>query len=429
MLVQELHIYACITMIWLTTEKATSCQVLRCEITEERIMTEYREIIGETIEQLSNIMDVSFGQRMKDVAKKALGRSVRTKDPMFWPSGMLMLGLASTLESEGAKEALIEHIKRWREDYNGRIDFVDDALAGFSMIKLFESTRDDKIAKAIEDIYNYLKDSPKDKLGAIIYNPGKGNTNIFADGIGQSVMFLSSHINMKLKNRSETFRGETNTNIEYYSESDYLAEIQLVYSQLVNFYTYGRDNRSGLIYHGYSLVDKPQPEKDGFTCEKKGLLGWGRAVGWIMLGLSEAALMEKNLSIGNKAVKEWSFFDIIPWYNDMVRVVLDYQRQDGAWSWLIQAVEGHIDMSATGMIAYSLARGITYGVISEDLLEITKAALSKAKTAMLEHTENGVVKDALSSCDDFGVHYQNYGVYPWGQGAVLAALAAYEMLS
>ena len=49
--------------------------------------------------------------------------------------------------------------------------------------------------------------------------------------------------------------------------------------------------------------------------------------------------------------------------------------------------------------------------------------LDKAVECMLAHTDGGVVGDALSSCDDFGVHYQSYGNFPWGQGAVLAAVA------
>ena len=50
-------------------------------------------MVQETIAQLNGIMDVTVKQRAKDLVKSALGRSVRTKDPMFWPAGMLMLGL------------------------------------------------------------------------------------------------------------------------------------------------------------------------------------------------------------------------------------------------------------------------------------------------------------------------------------------------
>ena len=53
----------------------------------------YIGLVKETIRELSDIMNVSIKDQFKDVIKSAMGRSVRTKDPMFWPAGMLLLGL------------------------------------------------------------------------------------------------------------------------------------------------------------------------------------------------------------------------------------------------------------------------------------------------------------------------------------------------
>ena len=198
----------------------------------------------------------------------------------------------------------------------------------------------------------------------------------------------------------------------------------------------GVDKKSGLNYHGYSLPDN----------QKKGLLGWGRAFGWLYMGVAEAACAaikssdeandngEKIPNSENLDSSECkkdcpdkkrcfmnSGFNITGLYRQMSRTALEYQRADGGWSWQIQGTEGHIDMSATGMIAYSLARGYNAGIL--DNIEDIDSSFDKAVECMLSHTEKGAVLDALSSCDDFGVHYQTYGHYPWGQGAVLAALA------
>ena len=54
-----------------------------------------QSLVNETVKELDEIMNVTPGQVAKDVVKKAMGRSVRTKDPMFWPAGMLMLGLVN----------------------------------------------------------------------------------------------------------------------------------------------------------------------------------------------------------------------------------------------------------------------------------------------------------------------------------------------
>lgn len=401
-------------------------------------MDDYKALIKETIRQLDTIMDSSVAQMIKDVGKKAIGRSVRTKDPMFWPSGMLMLGLVSALDliddedketADKIRRTIKDHIALWNNKYGGRILYIDDALAGYSLIRFNEKENDDTVAKVIRDIESYISDTPRDRFNSIIYNPGRNSRNIFVDGIGQTVSFMAADVLSTLSKAGDSFDNQTNSEVHYYNESGYLAIISDVYTQLMNFYIYGRDDRSGLIYHGYSISDEFDQDKDQYVCDKKGILGWGRAIGWLFMGLNEAAAMEKKLSSLSKVAREWSVFDIIPWYLEMVRVALHFQRQDGGWSWQIEGVEGHIDMSATGMIAYCLASGLRRGLIDdENLADRVRASLNLAGECMCKNIQNGIVTNALSSCDDFAVHYQTYGNYPWGQGAVLAALSEIKKL-
>jgi rhamnogalacturonyl hydrolase YesR len=400
---------------------------------------EYEQIVTRTAKELANIMKVTPSQRLKDMVKKLLGRSTRTKDPMFWPSGMLMLGLTEAISNckddpeleSTIRKALDAHTHLWQNEYGSRIRFVDDALAGFSMLRLQDGESSESYRKGQEIIREYLKAAKTDSQGAIIYNPGKGNMNIFADGIGQVTMFMAADTRSRLSADEASFDTQTQNDLNYYSASDYVSIIGKIYTQLMNFYYHGRDEKSGLLYHGY-LISPDKYDADGNAlCEKKGLLGWGRAHGWMMLGLSEAALLEKGLSTKIKDKKEWSGFDIIPWFMELCDVAAEYQRIDGGWSWQINAVDGHIDMSATGMIAYSIARAYEGGLFDADETrkEKVKNSLLKTRESMLEHTRNGIVTDALGSCDDFAVHYQNYGNYPWGQGAVLAALSVIDRIN
>ncbi len=436
-------------------------------MTDDRL----KSLIDETAKELDNIMDVTMAQVAKDVVKKAIGRGTRSKDPMFWPAGMLMVGLATAMTVIGkqdaagkedesykkANKAMEAHLDLWKNKYGGRLSYIDDSLAGYSVIRLYEQSHDPLLREIIDKINAYVMDAPTDYAGSIIYSPGRGNNKIFADGIGQSTMFMAAYIRMKMIVQDLLYNGQNNAEIHYYSESDYLNEIGKLYIQFVNYYKYGRDEKSGLIYHGYSLVGRSDIDYDSVKtnaariakeytaeheCDKHGLLGWGRAVGWLMMGLSESASLEKYLEQKGKKVAMKADFSLVPWYIELCETVMDYQREDGGWSWQIQAVEGHIDTSATGMIAYALAKGITDGLFEissgahedecegmdanrlADLRERVKASLERAVECMLKHAENGVVTDALSACDDFGVHYQSYGKFPWGQGAVLAAMAA-----
>lgn len=391
-----------------------------------RVDERYKMVLDRTVDDLLGIMNVSLAQQAKDVVKRFMGRSVRTKDPLFWPAGMLMLGLVSVAEQEEGEiknkclAAISAHLDMWLKSYDGKIDFVDDALSGVCFIRAYELTHEDKYKEAADKIAQFILTAPRDEQGTIIYNPGRNSANIFADGVGQVSMFMAAYTSA-------------------FSDSDIVISSGSrldASKQIKNFFEMGVDKKSGLNYHGYSLPDN----------QKKGLLGWGRAFGWLYMGVAEAACAaikssdeandngEKIPNSENLDSSECkkdcpdkkrcfmnSGFNITGLYRQMSRTALEYQRADGGWSWQIQGTEGHIDMSATGMIAYSLARGYNAGIL--DNIEDIDSSFDKAVECMLSHTEKGAVLDALSSCDDFGVHYQTYGHYPWGQGAVLAALA------
>jgi len=379
-----------------------------------RVDERYKMVLDRTVDDLLGIMNVSLVQQVKDVVKSFMGRSVRTKDPLFWPAGMLMLGLVSSAEQEDGEikskclAAISAHLDMWLKSYDGKIDFVDDTLSGVCFIRAYELTHEDKYKEAADKIAQFILTAPRDEQGTIIYNPGRNSSNIFADGVGQVSMFMAAYTSA-------------------FPDSDIVISSGFrldASKQIKNFFEMGVDKKSGLNYHGYSLHDN----------QKKGLLGWGRAFGWLYMGVAEAACAAFNSSDeaadndecrGDCPDRKRCFmnsgFNITGLYRQMSRTALEYQRADGGWSWQIQGAEGHIDMSATGMIAYSLARGYNAGIF--DNVEDIDNSFDKAVECMLSHTEKGAVLDALSSCDDFGVHYQTYGHYPWGQGAVLAALA------
>ena len=365
----------------------------------KEVTSEYEALVRNTIEQLDGIMNVSVKQALKDYVKKALGKSVRTKDPFFWPAGMLMLGLVSAWEyldkcedtqklKDDIGACLEAHVDLWLKKTGGKIDYVDDALAGFSLVELYNRTGKDKYKNAAMAIEAHIKGAKRDPEGAVVYNSGRGG-NIFADGIGQVAMYMAVC-------DDETLRFEGSKQLDLY-------------------YKYGMDEASGLPYHGYEL--KKSASGNEYISEKKGILSWGRAFGWLIMGACANAALDTP---GEKTLNE---------FKSLCTAALKYQRKDGGWSWQIQAVDGHIDMSATGMIAFALGYAVKYKVFGEDgIVKEIEEALNKAAECMFIHSANGTVNDALSSCDDFGVHYQTYGSYPWGQGAVLAALSVINML-
>ena len=350
----------------------------------------FASVVEASAKELSHIMEVSATERAKDLVKRAIGRPAHVQDPM------LMLGLAKArkvIEADGrasktesdskTDKALLDcidgafsgHVELWNRQYGSKISFVDDALAGAALIEMYEQTSDEIYKEAAQKIYEFVSSAPRDEAGSIIYNASKGNRNIFADGVGQTAMFLSI----------------------YGRNFDVPEALELARVQLSNFKKYGMDERSGLCYHGYELTDG--------VPMKKGILGWGRAMGWLMMGLSAYADKADDQGLRD-------------WYLELSENTASYTRQDGGYSWQIQAVDGHFDSSATGMLAYSLLAG---GAADDDSSSCRAAVEGSLKALEAVTDPDGLVGSALSACEDFGVHYQNYGHFSWGQGAALAA--------
>ncbi len=362
----------------------------------------YFEVIRQTTKDLKGIRDVSVKDRAKDFVKSAMGRSVRTKDPLFWPAGMLMLGLVEARRSlieklakeEGADSlveeidsVILKHLNVWKGKYGAKVDYIDDALAGVAVVRLYKQSYDEKLRNACkitaDKIYAYLQNAARDKTGTIVYNSDRDSGNVFADGTGMVSMFLAAY--------GEAFEVKEALDISAL--------------QLLNFKKYGMDSRTGLPYHGYSLEG---------TAVKKGVLSWGRAAGWLIMGLAEFAAVMESYALEGKTGPDLNVVsELVTWYREFSVNLASYQKSDGGFAWQVQAVDGPLDTSATGMILYGLMRPENHEA----------PEVEKSLTALLESIADGKVEKTLSSCDDFGVHYQSYGHYPWGQGAVLAVLA------
>ncbi len=347
-----------------------------------------KNMINVARQDLNNINKYSAKDILKDTAKRVIGRPASNRDMLFWPAGMLLLGLTDAYLSlpsdDSLKGEILEDIKNyvdtWAEATDEKISYVDDALAGLSILSLFTTTGDKKYLSYAGKIYDFLCSYPKDKNGSIIYNRSASNDYIFADGVGETVMFLSRFSAITRSDEART----------------------LAKKQLENFHRNGMDKLSGLPYHAFSS------EKNS----KLGLLGWGRACGWLFMGYGEYINCFRS-----------SDDEIKSQFIELSETLLKLRRPDGGFSWHVPSIEGAPDTSAASMIAYGFSQGLSCGIYGTDTEKYNKAVLDA--TAFIEqHTKNGSVNDALSGCEDLGVHRQVYGHFPWGQGAALALISS-----
>ena len=403
-------------------------------MSDENKMQLLEKISAEAARELVGIAHPAVKVKIKRLVKRALGKKNSPEDLLFWPAGLLLLGLA-----EAGHFAEAEHyLNRWFER-GMPVSNPDDALSGAVMLRLLEATGRKRYQDGADRIFDYLENCRKDAEGSIVYGQRSSNDWIYADGVGQTCLFYAEYarIMSALEEKRRDCRNTGNAEIADRRRNEEEAEKENrrhkvetakreALRQAENFLSHGMDFRSGLPYHGYDT-------KSGM---KYGIIGWGRAAGWLLLGLSELDFEERESN--EKAEK-------------MMLAVLDRIRENGLFSWQLDCLEGPLDTSASGMIFYSLLRlerrtkdtGTNQGFLQPKqcggkkepgddskmdpmLCARIKAVCQKAGEALFAMAgQDGKIGQASAECVDFAEYRQQYGNYPWGQGAVLAFLAAW----
>lgn len=347
-------------------------------------------------------------EKCRDLLKRLiLKRKTAGEDPIFWPTGLLAAGLWACREESAAVQKSAETARDTEADvwlaridqslsaYYGRwfkkgmpLAVLDDLLAGETLLNIYWQVREEKadfgegmseaqLKKAVDRLAAYGTGHPRDSAGSFLYRSLHGEGTVFADGIGLACPFLYRYG-------------------EIFGEQEYR---ELAVLQIVNFLSYGMDGKTGLPYHGYDMED---------GC-KYGIIGWGRAVGWLLRGVM--GCMGSGYGRERLAAPCSALLD----------AAIACQRQDGFFSWQLEAQEGPADTSATGMICAALAQGMSLGVLSGEKYEKT---LEAGRCALEQSVRNGRVYQCSGECEGFSQYPQRYGAYPWSLGPALEALPA-----
>ncbi len=334
----------------------------------------------------------------RGVKKYILRRQVTPQDPIFWPTGLLAAGLWHCRETlaERIDDALDAYFTRWQKK-GMPVSFLDDLLFGETLLSMYvwekekaaqsadgqtagrakqsAAGRIEELERGIERLAEYIMHYPTDSEGSFLYRANQNNGYVFADGIGLTCPFLYQY--------GLTFQKKEC--------------MDMALRQIDNFLKFGMDSTTGLPYHGY----------DGSDGYKYGIIGWGRAVGWLLRGMAGCMKTE----YGRKKVGE-------P-FTHLLDAALKYQRSDGSFSWQLPALEGPKDTSSTAMICAAVQEGAAAGVISGEEYE---KALNDGKKALAGSIREGRVYDCSGECEGFSRYPQRYGAYPWALGETLLLL-------
>lgn len=355
---------------------------------------------------------IDFKTKLKrNVRQYVLRQKQAPIDAYSWPKALLAEGLMETYLCLGEKfclEAVQNYVDSWIAE-GQKIHYVDNCMNGDIIYKLNKEIPFEKYGIAMQKTVDWLKkECPKEYDGSFryrIHNPKM----IFADTIGMVVPFL---IEFGKKEKKA------------WLEMEGLDQIRA-------FWRSGMDEKSGLPYHGYIVSEKKEPSiidkflemvsEEKTDALRMGIIGWGRAVGWIMTGMADG-LSEKrktDLSLEEDQVVEENFEKLEKKFRLLAETVVEYQRPDGYFSWQLPAMEGPADTSATAMIAYALERGIRCGKLPSKYHRYVE----KAAAALASSVKDGRVYNCSGECEGFAQYPQVYGAYPWSLGPTLRLFA------
>lgn len=338
-----------------------------------------QELLKEVEYELFHYPFTSRRQNVKYIVKRLL-KPVGTpkKDSFFWPHAMLALAL----ESAGNTEVLKKYYDLWIEKdipvYN-----LDNVMNGYSLLYVYKQTKEKKYEEVAHRLYGYICNYKREMGNTLPYRR-QHPKHVYVDAVGMIVPFLC----------------------RYGKEFEKKEAIDLGTDYLLDFLKYGMDEKTGLPYHGYDLETKV----------KYGVIGWGRAVGWLMLGMADSM---EYISNGEKKVVLQKFF----W--ELTDACVGYLRKDGYFSWQLTALEGPKDTSATAMVGYAVQKAIRVSGIENQLTcSGQKSAnsveyqhlVAQTKMAILSSCKNGNIYDCSGECEGFSQYPQVYGAYPWSLG-------------
>lgn len=342
-----------------------------------------QELKKETKYQLFHYPIYTKKQDIKYLIKRVL-RPANTpkRDSFFWTHAMLTQSLEEAKDLESLKKYFDLWIDKGQLIYN-----VDNVMNGYSLLYVYEQTKEVKYKQAADKLFEYLLQYKSEMEYTIPYRKHHPN-HIYVDGIGMIVPFLCRY--GKIFGKKEA--------------------IELGVSQIKEFMEHGMDENSGLPYHGYDLKTKV----------KYGIIGWGRAVGWLLLAMSD------SYEYLDGKDQEW----IQGVYAKLLADSINCLREDGYFSWQLEAKEGPKDTSATAMIGYALQKAINLGIVQakdEIAIKSRYRTLNKTKItfqnsakvmeqAILLSVKQGKILDCSGECEGFSQYPQVYGAYPWSLG-------------
>lgn len=315
------------------------------------------------------------GWRLSRLGYRLLGRP---SGALTWPLGLAFLCLNASSDKAKKECAWIEKCFQGLMDSQGQSTLagvaIDRGGLGYAALRLFELTQNPRHLTYAQAQGQALACLPGAETGRIPYTMGKHW--VLVDTVAFICPFLA---------RLSRLTAEPNY-------------VGIALRQLDAMWQHGRAD-DGWIFHAF----------DATTLETSGIAGWGRGVGWLLIGIVDTVC---ELPEG-KEKTQW-----LARGQRLFAKLATCQREDGHWPWRLDTHAAPPDSSVTALIAYALARW-RQANFAESACQ--PKMLARARSAIESITDRqGRVGQCSGEAAGMGDYSTTFGSFMWAQAPAVA---------
>lgn len=295
-----------------------------------------------------------------------------------------MLGLlaAAQVRSDRGHRSFVEaQFNRWRAARQDRLDFADHVTPGVPLV--FLARHDARWMPAVMALGRLFTSFPRPS-GVPVHRPDleRWMSHVWVDCLYTDGAFLALLARMTGDRAWE----------------DLACEHTLAYVRVL------WDQPRGLFVHGYDAATGAA-----------NAVHWGRGNGWAMLGLLDM------LRVLRRDHPAWQRLAGV--VSNQIIEVVSLQDPGGHWHAVVDHPETYLEASVAAMMAYALPAAVRLGLAGPAAVTAAARAFHAALAAVDASGGLSGVSEATPAGDLWTYATRPTGIYPWGQGPLLLAIA------
>ena len=216
------------------------------------------------------------------------------------------------------------------EEYN-----LDNVNPAKNLFVLYEATGKEKYRRAVDTVYQQLKNMPRTKDGNFWHKKIYPN-QVWLDGLYMAQPFY----------------------MEYETKYNHLEQYNDIFQQFLNVQKHMKDEKTGLYFHGYDESRKMYWANKETGCSQN---FWLRAIGWLAVALTDTLeQMDEQIY--------YEYRELEAMLKNLIDALLPYQDAGGMFYQIVnhaEVPENYLETSGTALLAYAILKAVRLELLPE----------------------------------------------------------------